>query len=229
MNHALYSRVAAPLATHINELAVNFVESHSPVVAQDEGRGGLPAIIVAPVMLATYAIELLTAGIANTTVVSIFGAFALVDWLLDVLFMFTLGFLCKPCASIFIWLINLAYLPIYFAAWAHRFIMETFGLIFDGWLLIFNFSGCYMFIGRHCGLLNPRFTPWRFDIPILNSLGMGEGFIATIKSLTKPPEINTTSDILKVRHNQRMNMFQGTPVMGTLLALADKVVDHIHF
>ena len=95
MNHALYSRVAAPLATHINELAVNFVESHSPVVAQDEGRGGLPAIIVAPVMLATYAIELLTAGIANTTVVSIFGAFALVDWLLDVLFMFTLGFLCN--------------------------------------------------------------------------------------------------------------------------------------
>jgi len=229
VNHALYERVAAPLATHINEMAVNYVASHSPVVAQDEeeGRGGLPALIVAPVMFATFVIELLTGFIANTTIVSIFGAFAFVDVLIDFVIMFTLGFLCKTCASIIIWLISIAYLPIYFVAWGHRVIMDTFGLLFDGWLLIFNFSGCYLFIGRHCGLLRPSFASYGLDIPILNSLG--QGFTDAIKSLTKPPEINTTSDILKVRHNQRMNMFQGTPVMGTLLTLADKVVDHIHF
>ena len=205
------------------------VEDEDENTEEKAAAGGLPT----PVVLATFVVSGILKGligfIAGGPLIYLNWTFGFLDWTLTLLFNYSIGLVCAPCAGVFIWIINIVMLPFWVLGWIFRFMLETIGLLADGWLLIFNFSGCYMFIGRHCGLLNPKFTPWRFDIPILNSLGMGEGFIATIKSLTKPPEINTTSDILKARHNNRMNMFQGTPIMGTLLALADKVVDHINF
>ena len=196
---------------------------------EEAAAGGLPT----PVVLATFIVSGIVKGlvgfIAGGPLIYFNWIFALVDWTLTTLFNYSVGLFCAPCAGVLIWVFNIAFLPFWALGWMFRFMLETIGLLVDGWLLIFNFSGCYMFIGRHCGLLNPRFTPWRFDIPILNSLGLGQGFLETIKSLTKPPEINQASDILQARHANRKNMFQGTPIMGSLLALADVVVDHISF
>ncbi len=234
LNQNLISKIAEPLAHHANLLAENYVRNQSPFVMQEEedtGRGGLPAIIVAPFMLASDIMKFSMAFIANTTTVAFFSAFALVDWLLDIVFMFTLGLICRPCALLLVWIVNLAYLPIYFLAQIHRFFMETMGLIVDGWLLIFNFSGCYMFIGRHCGMFNPGFTPSALDIPILNALGLGdkETVWNTIKNLVKLPEMEKPSDVIKVRHGYRKQMLQAIPLVSELMNLADLVIDHIDF
>ena len=104
---------------------------------------GLPLPIVAPVMLAADAFEASIALIGNTAIWGFFVAVAMSDWFLDVLLTFTLGFVCKPCAGVIIWTVNIAMLPIYFAAWFNRFLMETIGLLIDGWLLAFKFYSAF--------------------------------------------------------------------------------------
>jgi len=80
----------------------------------------------------------------------LFTGLAVLDFVLDVAILMSVGQVCIHCAAALIWIINIIYLPFYLLAWVQRFFVETFGLIIDGWMLLFNFSGCYVFFGRHC-------------------------------------------------------------------------------
>ena len=76
--------------------------------------------------------------------------FALLDWIIDWPFWLLFSWWCMPCAGVFIWLINIVMLPFHIFAWLQRLRLETYGLMVDGWLLFFNFSGCYLRFGRQC-------------------------------------------------------------------------------
>lgn len=80
---------------------------------------------------------------------------ALVDWLVDWVFMLLFGWWCLPCAGVFIWTINIAMLPFHILGWLQRLWLETYGLVIDGWMLLLGGSGCYLRFGKHC-YLNPR-------------------------------------------------------------------------
>ena len=142
--------------------------------------GLLPTNIVYPVMLFAEFQKFLLAFIGGGPFILIPWSFAFIDWVIEVLLMYTIGLACKPCALGPIWVISIITLPIYVIGWFFRFILETYALLFKGWLLAFNFSGCYLIFGRHCGKLNPKFTPHRLDIPVLSSLmGLGSADVSS--------------------------------------------------
>ena len=161
----------------------------SPIV--EEGRGGLPVWIVLPVQLAALIWELGVVAIVTLPWWSVIAFFAVADWVLDWVFLLTIGWWCGFCSGIFIWTLNILHLPITILGWIQRFYYETFGLLIDGWLLIFNFSGCYLFLGRHCwtkggfpGFLNPNTF---LDIPFLTT-DREQSFVENMKQLVVPPQ-----------------------------------------
>lgn len=219
-----------PLQEQLGEWATNLV-AKAPLVMEEEKRGGLPSIIVAPVFLAAWAWEALAVTIMALPVWAPIWALAFSDWLMDWVFVLTFGLFCKPCAGIFIWLINIVYIPFYVIALGLRFITETWGLFVDGWLLAFGLSGCYMFVGKHCGLLKPKGYRTRMDIPVLNALMAGDKdqLWQQVKDLVTPPTIESNSEFLQVRHENRKRAFGLLPVASTILPLLDGLYEHFDF
>ena len=76
------------------------------------GGGMLPWYLVVPVQLASAIWEFgVVAIVAFPFWIIIFGIAAF-DWILDWVFILSLGLVCKPCAGIFIWVLNIAMIPI---------------------------------------------------------------------------------------------------------------------
>ena len=127
----------------------------------------------------------------------IFFALAAVDLVLDWLFLFTLGLVCKPCASLLIWIVNLIYLPFYVLAYIRKVWLETFGLVIDGWMMIFNFSGCYIMFGRHCWARRSNWLWTYYDIPFFKRLADREtGFLPGLKALATPPNLSDSASLV---------------------------------
>ena len=146
--------------------------------------------MVVPVQLAAVAWELGVVGIVTFPWWSIIVVIATVDWIIDWVFLLTIGLVCKFCAGIFIWVINIAMIPLMILAWVQRAFLETFSFIIDGWMLVFNWSGCYLNIGRHCWLTP---APWNrnmrtaFDLPWM--IAGGESLWGSLVIIMTPPVI----------------------------------------
>jgi hypothetical protein len=162
---------------------------------------------------------------------------ALIDWLLDLVFLGLFGWWCLPCAGIFIWLINLVMIPFMLLGWLQRFWLETFGLVVDGWMLFFGFSGCYMRIGKHC-YLNPKRKerPMRkmMDIPWFSTehffgASQNDGFWAQLNALIRIPDLEQKSDILQVRRANRQPLMRLLPGAEIFTPVMDAIYDHIDF
>jgi len=158
---------------------------------------------------------------------SILFSIALLDWSLDWVFL-GLFFWCKFCAGIFIWTINIAMLPFMIWGWLQRAYLETFGLIVDGWMLIFNFSGCYLRFGRHCWYVkrakhrNMR-TFW--DIPIMNTDPGIQSLTAAITS----PTVTDKEEFLQIRRANRRLLTDALPGSALINLAADTINDLIDF
>lgn len=144
----------------------------------------------------------------------ILAAIALVDWIIDWPFWLLFSWWCMPCFGVFIWIINIALLPFHICAWLQRFYLETYGLMVDGWLLIFNFSGCYLRFGRQCfwdRSYEGRNTRTIMDMPLF--------FVEEtekIQSLLSIPALETMDDIWTLRRKNRQ-------VLLSLLPFYDEV------
>jgi len=77
-------------------------------------------------------------------------AIILVDLLLDGLWWLIFGFFCKPCAYVFIWIFNIALLPLHVMFWYQRLHLELIGFIMDFWTLFFGGDGCFLRWGQDC-------------------------------------------------------------------------------
>lgn len=168
----------------------------------------LPLYVVIPVQILGYIWEALVIWIAVLPWWLILATFAAIDWILDWVFLFTFGLFCVPCAGFFIWALNIAFLPFTIWGWVFRVLLQTFGLVVDGWLLLFGRNGCYLGFGHNCWLGGPsRSLRKILDIPVFIS---NEPFIDEVKEsfmrLITPPDIDQLtkpSDILRVRQAHR--------------------------
>ena len=57
---------------------------------------------------------------------------------------------CKPCAYVFVWIFNIATIPVHVIFWYQRLMLELIGFIVDFWTLFFNGDGCFLRWGRDC-------------------------------------------------------------------------------
>ena len=76
--------------------------------------------------------------------------YILVDYGFDLFVRLFLGTVCKPCAWLAIWSFKLPTFPIILFGWFFRIMIETMGLMVDGWMLFFGGSGCYLRWGHDC-------------------------------------------------------------------------------
>lgn len=57
---------------------------------------------------------------------------------------------CKPCAWVFIWLLNIPMLVLHLPYYYQRVQLELVGFIFDGWTLFVGGDGCFARWGQDC-------------------------------------------------------------------------------
>ena len=194
------------------------------------GNGGwLPWFIVVPVQLASMFWELGVVAIVTLPFWSVVATIATLDWLLDWVFLLTIGLICRPCAGLFIWVINIAMIPFMLVGWGQRFFLETFGLVIDGWMMLFKFSGCYLRFGHHCWW-TPR---WKhrsmrtaFDIPYM--IASGESLKDVLIDFMTPPTIENNKDFLAVRAANRaplLNLLPGYSQASTIYRVVSENFD----
>jgi len=74
----------------------------------------------------------------------------LVDIIWDYLWYLIFFSFCKPCAYVFVWILNIAMLPIHVFFWYQRLMLEIVGFALDFWTLFFNGDGCFLRWGNDC-------------------------------------------------------------------------------
>lgn len=57
---------------------------------------------------------------------------------------------CKPCAYVFVWILNIPQMFIHVMYWYQRLQLELVGFIFDGWMLFIGGDGCFLRWGEDC-------------------------------------------------------------------------------
>jgi hypothetical protein len=72
----------------------------------------------------------------------------LVDYIIDWIFI-GIFIWCKPIAYVFIWIINVAQLPINLIGWTLEFMWALHKFPFDGWLTFVG-DGCFLRWGKNC-------------------------------------------------------------------------------
>ena len=196
------------------------------------GDGGmLPWFVVVPVQLASLVWELGVVAIVTLPWWSMVASIALLDFILDWVFLFTIGMVCKPCASIFIWLLNIAMIPFMLIGYFQRLYYEIFGAVIDGWLLAFKFSGCFWIFGHHCWFTHKgRHTKARtaFDIPLLNAL-TSANLLDAIKEAMTPVEIEDNRHFLEVRAANREPLLRLLPGYNELDTIYHLVSENVNF
>lgn len=185
-----------------------------PLVFEDEESSGgfLPWIIVLPFSLAGMIWKF---GLISTVFLpqwSILATFALVDWIVDWVFLLTLGLFCKPCAGLFIWIINLVYIPFMIWGWLQRLILEVFAFPIKGWL-VFLGNGCFLRFGAECWMegvyrLKDRTLRTYFDVPWFTT---GE-LLEDLKLRVLPPQIDGAASFLTARAEGRKALTKQIPM-----------------
>lgn len=57
---------------------------------------------------------------------------------------------CKPCAWVFIWILNIPMLGLHLPYYYQRLQLELVGFIFDGWMVFVGGDGCFLRWGQDC-------------------------------------------------------------------------------
>jgi len=121
-----------------------------PEEEEESGGGLLPAAIVFPMMVASSIWKLGVISLVGTAWELIIVTYIIIDFIMDLFIRLFLGTFCKPCAWLAIWTFKLPTFPIIIFGWAFRIMIETMGLMVDGWMLFFGGSGCYLRWGHDC-------------------------------------------------------------------------------
>lgn len=154
------------------EMAANADPEVCECICKEDGGGILPFWIVFPVQVIALSFEWMTILTNLIPFQAMYWSFILFDFVTDLAFLVAFGLIPgigKPLAYLFIWIVNLVFLPVTFAFWAYRIGIETIGLLFDGWLLLFG-SGCYLRWGPDCWFakkFSERSHRTYLDLPIL--------------------------------------------------------------
>jgi len=77
-------------------------------------------------------------------------ALIFVDLIWDWLWFLIFGFFCKPCTYVFVWIINIALLPLHVIYYYQRLQLELVGFAVDFWTLFFGGDGCFLRWGQDC-------------------------------------------------------------------------------
>ena len=190
------------------------------------------ALVAAPFQLAGVAWELLGVFTMWLPGYLVLLPFAALDTVLDWVFLITFGLFCKPCAALFIWIINLAMLPLMFLGMLQRLWIQTFGMVVDGWLILLGGSGCVYRFGKHCwlgGRFRQRPLRHKLDIPWFTSLITPEPVGQTFLKMVTPPKIEKQSDILRAGHAGRTALWHLLPGGHAWHSAVEAVLDHIDF
>ena len=156
---------------------------------------------------------------------SILASIAAVDWVLDWVFLLTIGLIAKPIASIFIWILNIVHLPFTIIGWFQRLIYELWAFPIDGWL-IFLGNGCFLRFGGQCRFEGKgKIMRLRFDIPWFT----GDSLLSDIQQLVVPPEIEDIRDVVKVTRARRSLVTNMIPVWREAGMAFDAFLEHIDF
>lgn len=198
----------------------------------EEEDFSLPLYVVIPVQLLAAFWEFHVIGMITLPWYLIVLTVAIFDWLLDWVWL-GLFFWCDFCAGVMIWLINILMLPFHIWGWMQRFHLETYGLVVDGWMLFFGFSGCYLAFGKHCWLkADWGNTREAIDIPLMftNPGGMlTEGTSAdsddNISSFFMPPKLESGEDLMAYRRNSRANWFKYFPGYNMVSAASAEMME----
>lgn len=200
----------------------------APAEAEEEGGlgGMLLALIAYPVLAVTVGIKSLIVALYTLPVWSILASINLVDLVLDWVFLITFGLFCKKCAGLFIWIINLAHLPLTVLGWVQRLFYEAAVVPIDGWLLLLGGSGCVLRFGRHCwlgGRWKNRPMRHKLDIPWFSN----DSILDQIKDSIVPPAIEEPKDILAARRQSRVARLGHSPVLSTMFSAIDTGFEYI--
>ena len=74
----------------------------------------------------------------------------LVDIVFDYFWYLIFFAFCKPCAYVFVWILNIATLFPHVMWYYQRLMLELVGFIFDFWTLFFGGDGCFLRWGQDC-------------------------------------------------------------------------------
>lgn len=88
----------------------------------------------------------------------------LVDFAISWLF-YGIFIWCKPIAYVFIWIINIAQLPINMFGWIYEFMWGIHKFPIDGWLTFVG-DGCFLRWGRNCWY--DKRLPFRTNMDYMN-------------------------------------------------------------
>lgn len=157
---------------------------------------------------------------------SILASIALIDFVLDFVFLYTLGLFCRPCAGFFIWVLNIALIPFTIWGWIQRFALEVFSLPIDGWMLFFGGSGCFMSLGHDCLIFDKFFDFGNLRKALNIQWFMSDEGIESLKSLFTIPTIEKASDVLIVRNANR-TILAPMPIINTMAAAFEPVLDSL--
>jgi len=178
-------------------MELDTVTSFPLVFEEEESSGGLlPWFLVIPFSLAGMVWKM---GVISTVMLpwwTILSSVALVDWILDFVFLWTLGLFCTPCAGLFIWILNIAHIPFTIWGWLQRLILEIFAFPVKGWL-VFLGNGCFLRFGAECwmeGVYRIKDGNMRsyMDIPWFTT---GE-LLEDLKVRVLPPQIDSAASFL---------------------------------
>ena len=156
---------------------------------------------------------------------------AVLDWILDWVFII-LFFWAPIIAKIFIWIINIAHLPFTILGYIDKVRYDLFAFFIEGWMLLFNFSGCFVFIGRHCSWFGESNYRTYLDIPIFWKYDDGTTVVDRMQSLVMPPaleSVESVEDIHRVRATAHKVIADLTPLSTEIQDAVDAIHDLFAF
>lgn len=84
---------------------------------EEEEEGGISGWIAYPFVFLSWVWQMHIVAIVTLPKWLFLATIALVDWLLDWVWLGLFGWWCMPCAGFFIWIINIALFPFTLFAW----------------------------------------------------------------------------------------------------------------
>lgn len=114
----------------------------------------------------------------------------LVDFILDWIFL-GIFFWFKPIAYVFIWIINVAQLPINIFGWLNEFLTGLHKLPLEFWMWFFG-DGCFLRWGKNCW--TDSMIPFRNDRTFMDISIFGKGLdVEPVAEPSKPTFTNKSS------------------------------------
>ena len=138
---------------------------------------------------------------------------AMFDYALDFTFWLLFGWYCKFCAGLFVWAVNLVHLPFTLWGWFQRIFLEIFGAPVDAWMILFGWSGCFIFIGKDCYLQSWDMY-WVLDIPYFTKRDETQSLAAKINEKLTIPKIESAADFWTIREKHRREFMAVIPGFG---------------